>query len=112
MNALILMAVYIAGVAVFESVAVGIGFVTDVMWPTWSMIIFLGTTAAGDLGGLAAGALADPKRPGLNRALTGRAVSGGSAASDCASRLCRHRKATVNQLNKLPICVAERVTLW
>jgi hypothetical protein len=46
MNALILMAVYVAGVAVFESVAVGIGFVTDVIWPTWSMIIFLGTTAA------------------------------------------------------------------
>ena len=45
MNALILIAVYVAGVAVFESVAVGIGFVTDVMWPTWSMIIFLGTTA-------------------------------------------------------------------
>lgn len=46
MNALILMAVYIVGVVVFESVAVGIGFVTDVMWPTWSMIIFLGTTGA------------------------------------------------------------------
>ncbi len=46
MGALILMAVYIVGVAVFESVAVGIGFVTDAMWPTWSMIIFLGTTGA------------------------------------------------------------------
>jgi hypothetical protein len=46
MNALILMAVYIGEVAVFESVAVGIGFVTDVIWPTWSMIIFLGTTGA------------------------------------------------------------------
>lgn len=46
MNALILMAVYIVGVAAFELVAVGIGFVTDVIWPSWSMIIFLGTTAA------------------------------------------------------------------
>lgn len=46
MNALILMAVYIVDVVVFEFVAVGIGFLTDVMWPTWSMIIFLGTTGA------------------------------------------------------------------
>jgi hypothetical protein len=46
MSALILIAVYVGGVAVFESVAVGIGFVTDAMLPAWSMIIFLCTTAA------------------------------------------------------------------
>jgi len=46
MNALILMGVYILGVVVFESVAIAIGFATDVMLPSWSMIIFLGTTAA------------------------------------------------------------------
>ena len=46
MNALILMTVYVVGVAAFEAVAVGIGFITDVMWPTWSMRIFLGTTGA------------------------------------------------------------------
>ena len=46
MNALILMIVYVVAVFVFESVAVGIGFVTDAMLPSSSMLIFLGTTAA------------------------------------------------------------------
>jgi hypothetical protein len=46
MNALILMGVYIVGFAIFELTAVGIGFMTDAWVPAWSMIIFLGTTAA------------------------------------------------------------------
>ncbi len=46
MNALILMGVYIVGFAIFEAMAIAFGFVTDAMVPAWSMIIFLGTTAA------------------------------------------------------------------
>lgn len=46
MNALLLMAVYVVSVVIFESAAIGVGFITDVMVPTWSMMIFLGTTGA------------------------------------------------------------------
>ena len=46
MNALILLGVFVLLVAIFESVAVAIGFATDVMLPKWSMLIFLATTAA------------------------------------------------------------------
>ena len=46
MNALILLAVFALLFAIFETVAVAIGFATDVMLPKWSMLIFLATTAA------------------------------------------------------------------
>ena len=46
MNALILLGVFVLLFAIFESIAVAIGFVTDVMLPKWSMLIFLATTAA------------------------------------------------------------------
>ena len=46
MNALILLGVFVLLFAIFESVAVAIGFATDVMLPKWSMLIFLATTAA------------------------------------------------------------------
>lgn len=65
MNALILMGVYVICFAIFEATAIGFGFVTDAMLPAWSMIIFLGTTAAAFWGGLAPRALAHAKRSGL-----------------------------------------------
>ena len=46
MNALILLGVFVLLFAIFQSIAVAIGFVTDVMLPKWSMLIFLATTAA------------------------------------------------------------------
>ena len=45
MNALILLGVFALLFAIFEAVAVAIGFATDVMLPKWSMLIFLATTA-------------------------------------------------------------------
>lgn len=46
MEGLLLMGVYVLVVSVLETMAVGMGFFTDTMWPSWSMIIFMTDSGA------------------------------------------------------------------
>lgn len=46
MEGLLLMGVYLAVATGLEAIAVGIGFVTDSLWPSWSTVIFMTDSGA------------------------------------------------------------------